>query len=445
MGMLDAGVAGRTQQANEYLQKHQLFPPRITMKPESDLGLVVVIPCFDEPEITLTLDSIWSGQRPRASAEVIVLINDAEEGEAQLRARNRETVDEIGLWVDQHKDTRLRFHTVYFERLPKKHAGVGLARKLGMDEAVARLHQAHNPSGIIVCLDADCVCASNYLLAIEEHFEADPATPGCAIHFEHQWANCGVQEAQPPVVFYELFLRYYVRGQRYAQFPNAFQTVGSSMAVTRWAYEKQGGMNRRQGGEDFYFLNKIMNLGNFSEIGTTTVYPSARLSTRVPFGTGRALTDWESGKERYRCVMAPDVFLALRQLFEAISCLYEPETAVQDVFDGLAPSLVEFLRSERWDDKLAEIRANVASRKAFIRRFFQWFDAFRLFRFTRWASEKHYPRVPIEQAVSAILMWQGHSAPAISADQSAVDLLLELRSLDRAGADAPSLQGTMNS
>ena len=55
---------------------------------------------------------------------------------------------------------------------------------------------------------------------------------------------------------------------------------------------RQGGMNKRQAGEDFYFLHKIIPLGHFGEINTTRVIPSPRPSDRVPFGTGRAVRDY---------------------------------------------------------------------------------------------------------------------------------------------------------
>ena len=38
------------------------------------------------------------------------------------------------------------------------------------------------------------------------------------------------------------------------------------MAVRADAYLRQGGMNRRKAGEDFYFLNKFMVLGGYGEM-----------------------------------------------------------------------------------------------------------------------------------------------------------------------------------
>lgn len=48
-------------------------------------------------------------------------------------------------------------------------------------------------------------------------------------------------------------------------------------------------MNRRRASEDFYFLQALMRGGRLTELGSTRVLPSPRVSQRVPFGTGRAI------------------------------------------------------------------------------------------------------------------------------------------------------------
>jgi hypothetical protein len=47
------------------------------------------------------------------------------------------------------------------------------------------------------------------------------------------------------------------------RFSYAYHTVGSAMAVKAYQYVKVGGMNRRQAGEDFYFIQKLVHSGNF--------------------------------------------------------------------------------------------------------------------------------------------------------------------------------------
>jgi len=42
-------------------------------------------------------------------------------------------------------------------------------------------------------------------------------------------------------------------------------------------------MNRKQAGEDFYFIQKLMPLGGYFALNSTAIYPSPRESSRVPF------------------------------------------------------------------------------------------------------------------------------------------------------------------
>ena len=47
--------------------------------------------------------------------------------------------------------------------MPHKIGGVGLARKIGMDEALKIFNYNSTSKKILICLDADCTVASNYL------------------------------------------------------------------------------------------------------------------------------------------------------------------------------------------------------------------------------------------------------------------------------------------
>ena len=283
--MVDAPVAPRVVrralEIKEYLRKHQLSPRYVDAPVSPDLGLVVVIPCYDEPDPITTLESLRANASPSCSTEVLVVVNDSDADAVTLRQRNDRTHARLTEWMADAGSPRLHFHVLRFSGLPRRHAGVGLARKLGMDEAVRRLAGTRTAGGIVASLDADCRCAPNYLSSIQRHFDAHVGSPAASIYFEHELSETGA-----PMAAYELFLRYYVEALRYSGYPHAFHTIGSCMAVRADAYVHQGGMNRRQGGEDFYFLHKLTRLGPITEIRDTTVFPSARLSTRVPFGTG---------------------------------------------------------------------------------------------------------------------------------------------------------------
>ena len=416
---------------NQYLDKHQLFPPQITDPPHPDLGLTVVIPCHDEPDLNTTLDALWNCQRPDCAVEVIVVINASATALDSVQQRNRQTWTLASTWITAHQDPRLCIHLLHFADLAPRHAGVGLARKLGMDEAVARFHVLDRPEGVIVALDADCGVESNYLQVIEAHFQRHPKTPGCSIYFEHPLQGNGDPRLDVGIVQYELFLRYYIHGLRFSGFPYAYHTVGSSMAVRSGIYQRQGGMNRRKAGEDFYFLHKIIPLGGFTEIRETTVIPSGRISHRVPFGTGKAQGEWLHNGATDYYTYSPQVFRDLQALFANIDELFRADPEL--IPSNLPYSITRYLSENNFSERLQEIQQNAASKSTFRKRFFQWFNGFRVLKFIHWASAAYYPKEPVQTAVMTLLQWQGLPQYPFDSMADARTLLLHYRRMDREG------------
>ncbi len=413
--------------------------PQITALPSAKLGLVIVIPCHDEPDLTTTLASLWRCQRPRCAVEVIVIINASAADPPAVQAQNWHTYHKIAAWITQHKDPGLTFHLLHFPRLNPHHAGVGLARKLGMDEAVARFLKAGIASGVIASLDADCVCAPNYLTCLTAHFEQHPKTPGCTLYFEHPLEDNPDPRLNEGIIQYELFLRYYVQGLRFSGFPYAYHTLGSCMAVRSDVYAKQGGMNRRHGGEDFYFLHKIIPLGNFSEILDTTVIPSPRASHRAPFGTGKAQCQWlNNGQQSVYLSYAPQVFLDLKALFSHMDRFYSVSPDESCWPTPLPKTMVQYLIERRFTEKLSEIQQNVASVQTFRKRFLHWFNAFQVLKFVHWATDLYYPKQPVANAAAQLLAWQTPPVDAFRTGSDAKTLLLRFRDRDRQGQCLPS-------
>lgn len=348
-------IRGSNPSTEAYFERFGFCPPQISEPPPRDLGITVVVPCYDEPDLIGALESLRACERPRCAVEVIVVVNSAADAPEEVKARNRLSAEQARAYA----------HVIHFPDLPPKHAGVGLARKIGMDEALRRM-----PGGIIVNYDADCRCDPNYLRAIETHFEQHPQTPGCSIYFEH-----------PPGAadLYELHLRYYVEALRYAGYPYAFHTIGSCMAVRAQVYMEEGGMNKRKAGEDFYFLQKVIARGRFTDLVTTRVIPSARESHRVPFGTGKAVGDQLRGKPALTYPF--EAFHDLKMFFEDPS---NPPRAMRD-----------FLEAAGFEAKLREIRANTASDAAFRGRFFRWFNGFMAMKWIHYARDQSYGARPV--------------------------------------------------
>jgi hypothetical protein len=398
-----------------------------------DLGLVVVIPCHDEPDALTTLECLRRCARPEAAVEILLVVNASEGDAPRLLARNQATVDAVQAWKAAFDAPRFRFRVLDFPDLPARHAGVGLARRIGMDEAVSRFVAAGNSRGIIASLDADCTVDRNYLTSLEAHFEAHPETLACSIYFEHDVDGPLPDRLYRAMTNYELHLRYYRQGLRYAAFPHACYTIGSCMAVRCDAYARHGGMNRRKAGEDFYFLNKLMAVGGVSENNATRVMPGVRASTRTPFGTGRALSERVASAHRSCPTYDPRVFRELAALVAGVDGYYAIAPGAWRPQASLSPCMVNYLSDHDFAAKHAEIRANCASPESFRKRFFQWFDAFRAMKFVHYASEHAYPRQPLERACAALLEWRGLLSP-VARRSSAADMLQLLREHDRGRA-----------
>ncbi|MCB0519107.1 MAG: glycosyltransferase family 2 protein [Saprospiraceae bacterium] len=412
-----------------YLQQRGLYPPFIHKRPSPLLGLVVVIPCHDEDFLLLSLMSLKKCARPTCDVEVIIVINHAENAPEQVKQKNLKTYEQALIWAQQNNQPHLKFYPLYLDDLPKKQAGVGLARKIGMDEACYRFERALRPRGIIACFDADSRCEANYLQSIEAHFRENPLAQACSIYFEHPLSGPDYDDAiYTAIAQYELHLRYYVHAQRWAGVPHAWQTIGSSMAVRCDAYQQQGGMNRRQAGEDFYFLHKFIPLGHFSEITTTKVIPSPRPSHRVPFGTGRAVGDMLKSGGQF-LTYNPKTFQDMQVFFKNEVPMLPQIKEVGRLYERLPDSIREFLQNNSFEEKLVEIQSHTSSEAAFLKRFWRWFDAFMVMKYVHFAREGFYGDVRVGEAAGWLV---GNSASTnFLKEPNLRDLLACFRDTDR--------------
>ena len=413
-------------EASVYLDRYGYGPRLIKDLPRSQLELVLVIPCFFEPDLIATLQSLVSCNVTAGTVEVIVIINHSESAAEEIKKFNQNCLETAQRWLSQ-KDTELTIHLI-LQTLPAKHAGVGLARKIGMDEAIRRFDSVHK-DGIIACLDADCTVSANYFSDLIKHFQDNPATPGCSIYYEHDLEGSLEPEIYQAITAYELHLRYYTHGLKYGRLPCAFQTVGSSMAVRSSAYQKQGGMNKRKAGEDFYFLQKIIKLGSFSELKTITVFPSPRRSKRVPFGTGKAIIDILQQDRPDLLTYNPRTFDDLRQLANRVQQFFEATNSnVSRLWNTFPDCFQAYMSEEEFVQQVQQINEQTSTAHSFQKRFFQWCDGFFAFKYANYARDNHYLPIPISEGARWLLK-QAYGKAAIS--ENPKGLLMQFRSLDK--------------
>ena len=409
-------------QVNQYLRKHQLMPLQIEACPAPDLNCVVVIPCRDEPDVLETLISLSACNTPNCCVEILLVINSAADASAEERSQNIRSAAQARQFAQsEHCPQWLRVWVLEFANLEPQQAGVGLARRLGMDEAVARLDRVAAQNGIIVGLDADCRVASNYFEALLEHFHTQPKTNACSIYYEHPLSGGAAPEVYRAITEYELYLRYFRRGLVTARYPYAYHTVGSCMAVRSRAYQSCGGMNKRQAAEDFHFLSKLMLQGGYSDLFTTTVFPAARPSHRVPFGTGHAVA--KRLREPSLLVYAPEVFEAIGELVCAV------ESWAQQGTVELRKISTQYFNALGLEDRLKEIRQHTASAQGFSKRLYRWLNPLCIVKYANYLSSVHYPRIPILDAAQRLL---DNTAPVELPDSDKVSwLLAQYRGLER--------------
>jgi glycosyltransferase involved in cell wall biosynthesis len=410
-----------TRRTDAYFERFGFCARQIPEPPAPGLSLIVVIPCFNEPNLIDSLGSLRTSKRPDVAHEVIVVVNSAADADGSIIEQNERTLRESRAWIEDQPEPKLTVHLIDARGLPPRHAGVGLARKIGMDEALRRFDDAGMiDSGVILCFDADCTSASNYLRAVDEHFRAHQMSPACSIYFEHPLEGELVPEIYEAIAAYELHLRYYIEALRYTGFPHAYHAIGSSMAVRARAYMEQGGMNRRQAGEDFYFLHKLIPLGDFTELNSTAVYPSPRPSNRVPFGTGRAVSEWlqEPGTRTYPLPAFDD----LRVFVQSV-----PSLITQPDLQSAPASIRTFLGDQDFDAALAGIRGHTSTLAAFTKRFFRWFDGFRAMKFVHHARDHFYGDEEVEIASAKLLERFGRATTG----SSTRELLFAYRRLNR--------------
>lgn len=380
---------------SRYLSKNILYPRFIEANPSKNLGLIIVIPCYDEPDISASIQAIANCQEPSCSVEIIVSINAGEQSPVVAKTRNLQSEISINS-LKLETPSWLKVYSILNNELPQKKAGVGLGRKIGMDEAVQRFLAVENDAGVIVCFDADSLCDSNYLREIESHFD-NPTVSSASLNYAHPIeGDTFSHDIYESIIQYELHLRYFIRMQKKIKLPYAFHTVGSSMACTVGAYCAVGGMNQRKAGEDFYFIHKLVKFGKHSELNTTRVIPSPRISDRVPFGTGRAIGEMKASQELTYYTYHPQSFLDLKKLIDDLPEVYEK----QHLSLELSKNLEEFLESVKASQELNRILKNTSDYPSFYKMFWHWFDAFVLMKYLHFVRDRGRSDILVLEAVN---------------------------------------------
>ena len=410
---------------NQYFNRFPFRKINIALEPSKDLKIIIVIPSYNEKNIQPTIDSLFLKQDDFSfNVEVIVLINNSESEIEEIKEQNLLTLKTLQNLSETYSKSNMHLIPVLIGDLDAKHAGVGWARKLGMDIATQRFRTI-NFNGTIVGLDADTVVESNYLNSIYSFFSNNNFN-AASIYFEHPITGDSFSDVHlEQIKYYELHLRYYKNSLKYSNLPYSFHTIGSAFALTASAYARQGGMNRRKAGEDFYFINKLIKGEIFGEINDTKVMPSPRVSNRVPFGTGRAILEGLNTKK--------DLSLTYDfQSFEVIHSWINRIETKDFKYENFPEILKAYLGEEIWIKHHTMMLNNTNSHKSYLKLFYNIFDAFWMLKFIHYLRDNYYPNTRLLDNTNALLIKMNY--PIISSIASQLEFL---RKLDKKKGQKP--------
>lgn len=417
----------------KYLNKFETKHTKVYLPRNGNYRAVVVIPCIEEfDNVPILLDSLLEQNKDLLEKTLFLFaVNNAESSPEQIKEDNRKLIKFLQSLID-YKDYPLNIACLDASSegnaLPDKEAGVGLARKTGVDASLRLLDYSENSKNIIIYLDADCKVSPNYLEVIYDYFSNKKIDAG-SVYFEHDIPG-NIRTAEG-IILYEIFLRYLVLGLRYAGSHFAFHTVGSTICLTPETYVKAGGMNKKPAGEDFYFLEKIAKFTEITGIKGAAVYPSARESYRVPFGTGKSMTEFPKSREKFYDSYNPAVFTILKNwltLFNSVTREVHPGGIIREAED-IDPVIKKFLDDYNftgdWQKVLSNTKNNVQLNKQKI----FWFDGLKTLRLLHYLRDSKYPNVNLFEAVNNILEAAGFDKIKLPDTDSVNEMLFFLREL----------------
>ncbi len=374
---------------------------------EGFVGAVVIPALAESRSLVATLASLAQNPADLLSRFLIlVVVNHRQDAPLSDKVDNQQTLQILAAKNPSFDTLRLAWVDAASAglELPTRTGGVGLARKIGLDLTLPFLDYGES-SPLLISLDADTLVRPDYLPALTQHFQEAKAS-AAVIPFCHQQG--GSDDEENAIQRYELFLRAYVLGLSRSHSPYAFHTVGSTMAFTAAAYVRAGGMNTRVAGEDFYFLQHLVKTGRVDQLRGTVVYPSARVSSRVPFGTGRSMLRLLAREEGVALSYQTECFQILADWLNLI--VQNTHTSEEEIWTEsrrISLHLADFLDRIQFPGVWHRLQKNFRTPATLLAGFHGWFDGLKTLKLIHHLSDGPFPRLPPEEVLPGLFKWAG--------------------------------------
>ena len=400
---------------NKYLSHYA--EPETSQRPQLDrhYRYVTCIPACDEQFSLLQTLAALSQTKDARHASTIVVINARRHASqrvhranqacaAALKDRARLSDERIALGCLDGMGIALVDRFSEGRRLPDQ-KGVGLARKIAIDLALAWIADGSIENRLIWSTDADVDVPYDYF---HRPIAASAAFSACLFPFAHRAE--GDDNQKQALRYYEAYLHYYVNGLSYAGSSYAFHTIGSIMCIQADAYAAVRGCPKRLAGEDFYLLNKLAKVGAIKRLSGAPIILAGRTSDRVPYGTGVAIARIQQmlAERRPYEVYNPAVFIALRswiKVIEIAGSATDIETVrqaleqVPDPIGSILKSAVDHLNYL----SPVERAINEVSGKVLRKRLVDWNDAFRTLKLIHALRDAGLKNVPADDVLKPFM------------------------------------------
>jgi hypothetical protein len=413
-----------------YLNKRASITWQIENDYKKYFQYIIVVPAIAESD---TLPKLIKSLEKNDKLELhntllLIVVNNSVSSSEEVKDDNQKTLADLRKIKSKVNISFIDASSAGKE-MDDKNGGVGLARKIGMDLALTKFDYFSINKNIMLCTDADCIVDSDYLLEISQEFNRNNFE-AAVVNFAHDIS--GNDEETKAIICYEIFLRYYVLGLKFAKSDYAFNTIGSTMLCTPDAYVKVEGMNKRKAAEDFYFLEKLAKIYPIGELKSTYVYPSKRGSWRVPFGTGKSVDRYLSYSRDEYLLYDPKSFIILKNWLEVFydRSLSQPELVSGSlnfadnqqeipnqvrndwknpfqsfirIAQNINPALSDFLSQQDFGNFISKVLLKNNNPNEIEKQKHFWFDAFRTLKLIHYLRDATYPKINMFDAVDELL------------------------------------------
>lgn len=351
------------------------------------MRLFIAIPALDELDFLPQTMQALARQQGRHHFEVSICVNQPESWWENSEKRT----------VCQHNQTLLKWlrsqqfpfplHLIDKSSKGKgwddKNFGVGFARKVLFEQIVCQAAD----DDILISMDADTVFGPRYVESIAQNFERHRDQTVISVPYFHPLTND--DQANRAILRYEIYMRNCLLNLFRIGCPYSFTAIGSAIAVKIKALKKINGITPMKSGEDFYLLQKLRKMSPISNWNDELVYPAARFSDRVFFGTGPAIRKGSQGIWDSYPIYHFSLFDEVKKCYDLIDELYHNDQHNK---------FIDFLEKQFKDDNLWQpLRKNAKDLAHFRHAFHEKADGLRIMQFLK--SEQSQLSVSDEQSL----------------------------------------------